>query len=88
LFPFQLKFPADAEEVRVRARTVDALQIALRTQPNSFVARFVDAKGIDAILHFLSGLDYETAQSPIHTSLLACLKALMNNSVRLIDIRR
>ena len=37
--------------------------------------------GLDAILDFLAALDYPTAQSSIHSALLACLKALMNNSV-------
>ena len=44
--------------------------------------RFVaELDGLDAILDFLAALDYRTAQSSIHAALLACLKALMNNSV-------
>jgi dishevelled associated activator of morphogenesis len=78
----QLQYPPDPEEVRSRARQLDGLQIALRTQPNSFVTRFIDLDGLDAVLDFLAALDYQTAQSSIHTALLACLKALMNNSVR------
>lgn len=31
----------ELEENRQRARSLDSLQIALRTQPNSFVARLV-----------------------------------------------
>lgn len=59
----------------------DSLQIALRTQPNSFVMRFIDdADGLSALLDFLAAMDYVTLQSPIHTAALSCLKALMNNS--------
>ncbi len=69
--------------MRTRARQLDSLQIALRTQPNSFVAGFVEADGLPAILDFLGTMDYDTAaHSSVHTALLGCLKALMNNSVR------
>ena len=48
--------------------------------------RFVaELDGLDAILDFLAALDYGTAQSSIHSALLACLKALMNNSVSIIQ---
>ncbi len=95
----RLPFPAkDAvDEIRKRAREIDALQIALRTQPNSFVTRFVDADGLPCLLNFLAGIDdYAAAAneddngeavvsgggsgSAVHTALLGCLKALMNNS--------
>ena len=71
----------DLEENRQRARSLDSLQIALRTQPNSFVARFMEADGLIKVLDFLAAMDYETRQSSIHTALLGCTKALMNNSV-------
>ena len=69
------------EENRQRARSLDGLQIALRTQPNSFVTRFIEADGLIKLLDFLADMDYETKQSSIHTALLGCIKALMNNSV-------
>lgn len=47
----------------------------------SFVVRFIELNGLQIILDFLSNMDYETAQSPIHTSMIGCIKALMNNSV-------
>ena len=75
-----LQFPTDPEEVRTRSRQIDGLQIALRTQPNSFVTRFVDSDGLASLLDFLASIDYESGQSAIHTALLGCLKALMNNS--------
>ena len=61
---------------------VDSLVIALRTQPNSFVMRFIeDWDGLSAILDALASMDYQTGQGPVHTALLGCLKALMNHSV-------
>ncbi|XP_049795298.1 disheveled-associated activator of morphogenesis 1 [Schistocerca nitens] len=77
-----LQFPTvDADdEVRSRTRQLDALKTALRTQPHSFVLRFVELDGLPALLSFLGGMDYQTAQSSVHTSLIGCVKALMNNS--------
>ncbi|XP_065343760.1 disheveled-associated activator of morphogenesis 1 [Cloeon dipterum] len=76
----QLTFPSDEEELRARTRQMDALRTALRTQPHSFVLKFVEQGGLEALLDFLSNLDHETAQSALHTALIGCLKALMNNS--------
>ncbi|EEB13246.1 Disheveled-associated activator of morphogenesis, putative [Pediculus humanus corporis] len=77
----KLPYPSDnEEEVRSRTRTLDGLKTALRTQPHSFVLRFIDCDGVTALLNFLSSMDFETIQSSIHTSLIGCLKALMNNS--------
>ncbi|KAL0266624.1 UNVERIFIED_CONTAM: hypothetical protein PYX00_009117 [Menopon gallinae] len=77
----KLSFPSDnEEEVRARTRQLDALKTALRTQPHSFVLRFIDCGGVTALLNSLSSMDFETAQSSVHTSLIGCLKALMNNS--------
>ena len=66
----------------LEAGRVDSLVIALRTQPNSFVMRFIeDWDGLSAILDALVSMDYQTGQGPVHTALLGCLKALMNHSV-------
>ncbi|NWR53241.1 DAAM1 protein, partial [Regulus satrapa] len=46
-----------------------------------FVTRFIDLDGLSCILNFLKSMDYETAESRIHTSLIGCIKALMNNSL-------
>ncbi|RLW09932.1 hypothetical protein DV515_00001842 [Chloebia gouldiae] len=46
-----------------------------------FVTRFIDLDGLTCILNFLKSMDYETAESRIHTSLIGCIKALMNNSL-------
>uniref|UniRef100_A0A8C6ZMP6 Dishevelled associated activator of morphosis 1 n=1 Tax=Nothoprocta perdicaria TaxID=30464 RepID=A0A8C6ZMP6_NOTPE len=48
---------------------------------NRFVTRFIDLDGLSCILNFLKSMDYETAESRIHTSLIGCIKALMNNSL-------
>eukprot|EP00095_Tigriopus_kingsejongensis_P000197 snap_masked-scaffold41_size498431-processed-gene-1.12 protein:Tk00197 transcript:snap_masked-scaffold41_size498431-processed-gene-1.12-mRNA-1 annotation:"disheveled-associated activator of" len=75
-----LRCPHDGEEIRIRSRALDSLQIALRTQPNSFVTRFMEVDGLASILNYLSSMDYDTRQSILHTTALGCLKAMMNNS--------
>uniref|UniRef100_A0AAY4B4C0 Dishevelled associated activator of morphogenesis 1b n=1 Tax=Denticeps clupeoides TaxID=299321 RepID=A0AAY4B4C0_9TELE len=45
-----------------------------------FVTRFIDLDGLTCILNFLKTMDFETTESQIHTSLIGCIKALMNNS--------
>ncbi|XP_059086529.1 disheveled-associated activator of morphogenesis 1-A-like isoform X3 [Tigriopus californicus] len=75
-----MRFCQENDEIRNRARQIDSLQIALRTQPNSFVTRFMEVDGLSSILNFLSSMDYETRQSVLHTAVLGCLKAMMNNS--------
>ncbi|XP_022918586.1 disheveled-associated activator of morphogenesis 1 isoform X2 [Onthophagus taurus] len=68
------------EEVRTRTKQIDGLKTALRTSTNSFVLRFMELEGLPALLIFLQKMDYFTAQSTIHTSIIGCVKALMNNS--------
>lgn len=46
----------------------------------SFVTRFIDQDGLTCLLNFLKNMKYETRESHIHTSLIGCIKALMNNS--------
>ena len=62
-------------------RQVDALKTALRTQPHSFVLRFIELDGLNALLQVLGTMDADAANSNLHTSVIGCLKALMNNSV-------
>uniref|UniRef100_A0A8C9MSY8 Dishevelled associated activator of morphosis 1 n=1 Tax=Serinus canaria TaxID=9135 RepID=A0A8C9MSY8_SERCA len=64
-----------------RNKTIESLKTALRTKPMRFVTRFIDLDGLSCILNFLKSMDYETAESRIHTSLIGCIKALMNNSL-------
>uniref|UniRef100_A0A3P8SEZ6 Dishevelled associated activator of morphogenesis 1b n=1 Tax=Amphiprion percula TaxID=161767 RepID=A0A3P8SEZ6_AMPPE len=68
------------EEGQDRHKIINDLKTALRTQPMRFVTRFIEVDGLSCILNFLKSMDYETAESHVHTSLIGCLKALMNNS--------
>uniref|UniRef100_A0A8C9V2Y7 Dishevelled associated activator of morphogenesis 1b n=1 Tax=Scleropages formosus TaxID=113540 RepID=A0A8C9V2Y7_SCLFO len=70
----------EKEDEEERNKTIESLKTALRTQPMSFVTRFIDLDGLTCILNFLKTMDYETTESQIHTSLIGCIKALMNNS--------
>ncbi|KAJ8288982.1 hypothetical protein COCON_G00016410 [Conger conger] len=70
----------DKEDEEERNKTIESLKTALRTQPMRFVTRFIDLDGLTCILNFLKSMDYETTESQIHTSLIGCIKALMNNS--------
>ncbi|KAL2082298.1 hypothetical protein ACEWY4_022116 [Coilia grayii] len=70
----------EKEDEEERNKTVESLKTALRTQPMRFVTRFIDLDGLTCILNFLKTMDYETTESQIHTSLIGCIKALMNNS--------
>uniref|UniRef100_A0A8C4F527 Disheveled-associated activator of morphogenesis 1 n=1 Tax=Dicentrarchus labrax TaxID=13489 RepID=A0A8C4F527_DICLA len=67
-------------DMKMRNKTIESLKTALRTQPMRFVTRFIDLDGLTCILNFLKSMDYETTESQIHTSLIGCIKALMNNS--------
>ncbi|NWZ53843.1 DAAM1 protein, partial [Haliaeetus albicilla] len=58
-----------------------AVVMARNPLSNRFVTRFIDLDGLSCILNFLKSMDYETAESRIHTSLIGCIKALMNNSL-------
>jgi len=75
-----LQYPNSTDEISQRCRSLDGLQIALRTQPHSFVSRFLEVDGLNCLLNLLAGMDWDTAQSNIHTAALGCVKALMNNS--------
>uniref|UniRef100_A0A8C0FI68 Dishevelled associated activator of morphogenesis 1 n=1 Tax=Bubo bubo TaxID=30461 RepID=A0A8C0FI68_BUBBB len=71
----------EKEDEEERNKTIESLKTALRTKPMRFVTRFIDLDGLSCILNFLKSMDYETAKSQIHTSLIGCIKALMNNSL-------
>lgn len=62
----------------------DSLKTALRTQPHSFVLRFVQAGGLVTLLGVLSSMNYDTRQGAMHTSIIGCITALMNDSVSLL----
>lgn len=50
------------------------------TDSHRFVTQFIELDGLSCVLNFLKSMDYEAAESSIHTSLIGCIKALMNNS--------
>lgn len=77
----QSPFPEEDEEISNQMRQVEALKTALRTQPHSFVLRFIELDGLNALLQVLETINAEAADSNLHTSVIGCLKALMNNSV-------
>ncbi|XP_069879932.1 disheveled-associated activator of morphogenesis 2 isoform X2 [Dipodomys merriami] len=68
------------EEMEMRNKVVEDLKTALRTQPMRFVTRFIELEGLACLLNFLRSMDHATCESRIHTSLIGCIKALMNNS--------
>lgn len=86
---FQFQYPEvnAEEEVRSRTKQIDGLKTALRTSTHSFVIKFIELGGLTALLDCLERMDYFTAQSSIHTSIIGCVKALMNNSVSIMDKR-
>lgn len=60
----------------------DALKTALRTSAHSFVLKFIEYQGLPALLNVLEAItDFFVSNSTLHTSLIGCIKALMNNSV-------
>lgn len=84
MYIIQNPFPEEDEEVSNQMRQAEALKTALRTQPHSFVLRFIELNGLNALLQVLGTMDIEAANSNLHTSVIGCLKALMNNSVSFV----
>lgn len=70
----------EGEDDHNRHKMVEGLKTALRTQPMRFVTRFIELDGLSCLLNFLKSMDYETSESNIHTSLIGCINALMNNT--------
>ncbi|XP_015832284.3 disheveled-associated activator of morphogenesis 1 [Nothobranchius furzeri] len=68
------------DEDHSRQKVIDGLKTALRTQPIRFVTGFIELDGLSCILNFLKSMNYKTSESQIHTSLIGCIKALMNSS--------
>ncbi|XP_056424612.1 disheveled-associated activator of morphogenesis 2 isoform X2 [Hyla sarda] len=76
----QTLYAFDEEDTEMRNKIVEDLKTALRTQPMRFVTRFIELDGLTCLLNFLKSMDYDTLESRIHTSVIGCIKALMNNS--------
>ena len=77
---------SEGDEISNQMRQVEALKTALRTQPHSFVLRFIELDGLNSLLQVLGTMDAEAGNSNLHTSVIGCLKALMNNSVSMKNI--
>ncbi|XP_046849776.1 disheveled-associated activator of morphogenesis 1-like isoform X2 [Xenia sp. Carnegie-2017] len=75
-----LYFSRNDEEIETRTKLVDDLKTALRTQPISFVNDFIEKDGMQCLLEYLKKMDYDSCESKIHTAVIGCFKALMNNS--------
>ncbi|XP_055684371.1 disheveled-associated activator of morphogenesis 1 isoform X1 [Lutzomyia longipalpis] len=67
-------------KIETHTAQLDALKTALRTSAHSFVLRFVELNGLVVLLDLLQNLDWRVANSGVHTSLIGCIKALMNNT--------
>lgn len=86
----QLKVPIDdsprhhesQSKIEQHTSLCDGLKTALRTSAHSFVLKFIEYQGLPALLNMLEAItDVFVANSTLHTSLIGCIKALMNNSV-------
>lgn len=88
----QIKVPSDdspkhnemKSKIEQHTTLCDGLKTALRTSAHSFVLKFIEHQGLPALLNMLEAItDVFVANSSLHTSLIGCIKALMNNSVSL-----
>lgn len=86
----QLKMPNEdspkhnefQQKIEQHTALCDALKTALRTSAHSFVLKFIEYQGLQALLNVLESItDIFVANSTLHTSLIGCMNALMNNSV-------
>ncbi|KAK6997787.1 disheveled-associated activator of morphogenesis 1 [Biomphalaria glabrata] len=68
------------DDINSHVNLVENLKTALRTQTLSFVVSFIEKSGLQCLLDFLSKMEYETSEGPLHTAIIGCIKALMNNS--------
>ncbi|XP_042226159.1 disheveled-associated activator of morphogenesis 1-like isoform X2 [Homarus americanus] len=76
----QLTVPTDQYQQHSWLKYTEGLKTALATQSNTFVNEFMEAGGLASLLQFLTKMDDTTFQSSIHMNVIACVKALMNNS--------
>ena len=73
--------PLDDYQQQSWDKVTEGLKTALATQSNTFVTEFMDAGGLEGLMKFLDKMDEEMRHTSVHTNLVACVKALMNNSV-------
>lgn len=74
------------EDEQENTKFFDVLKTAIRTQPHSFVVRFVQADGLVTLLGVLASMKHNTQQGTLHTAIIGCIKALMKNSVSLCKV--
>uniref|UniRef100_A0A8C8E4R3 Dishevelled associated activator of morphogenesis 2 n=1 Tax=Oryzias sinensis TaxID=183150 RepID=A0A8C8E4R3_9TELE len=72
-------------ELVVSTQNIEVESIIEQEDPNKlatswFVTRFIELNGLTCLLNFLRSMDCETSESRVHTSVIGCIKALMNNS--------
>jgi dishevelled associated activator of morphogenesis len=93
----QVKVPSDdsprhhelQSKIELHTALCDGLKTALRTSAHSFVLKFIEHQGLPALLNMLEAItDVFVANSSLHTSLIGCIKALMNNSVSFFDLSK
>ncbi|MPC75947.1 Disheveled-associated activator of morphogenesis 1 [Portunus trituberculatus] len=75
-----MRAPTDQYQEHSWLKYTEGLRTALATQSNTFVNEFIEAGGLASLLGFLTQMDDSTFQSSIHMNVIACVKALMNNS--------
>lgn len=72
-------------QIKIEQHTIlcDALKTSLRTSTHSFVLKFIECQGLPSLLNVLEAITnvFVIANSNLHTSIIGCIKALMNNSV-------
>ncbi|XP_063855230.1 disheveled-associated activator of morphogenesis 1-like [Scylla paramamosain] len=76
----EMRAPTDQYQEHSWLKYTEGLRTALGTQSNTFVNEFIEAGGLASLLQFLTQMDDSTFQSSIHMNVIACVKALMNNS--------
>jgi dishevelled associated activator of morphogenesis len=93
----QIKVPSDdsprhhelQSKIGQHTALCDGLKTALRTSAHSFVLKFIEHQGLPALLNMLEAItDVFVANSSLHTSLIGCIKALMNNSVSFLCLSK
>uniref|UniRef100_A0A4W5MFW3 Dishevelled associated activator of morphosis 2 n=1 Tax=Hucho hucho TaxID=62062 RepID=A0A4W5MFW3_9TELE len=68
------------DRINSMAAVSDNFKGYFRILQMKFVTRFIELEGLTCLLNFLRSMDYETSESRVHTSVIGCIKALMNNS--------
>ncbi|ODM93937.1 Disheveled-associated activator of morphogenesis 1 [Orchesella cincta] len=68
--------PPPVDDASPPVKLYESLRTALRTQPNSFVHRFLELQGLQTLLNILQN----ESRSQSHPLVITCVKSLMNNT--------